>query len=156
MNVSARSKLDSAFRECELHAKILAEDLDEHGDSEYSAASIEALSKARLRLLDQMAYRFTKLQATLGEQVLPMLLDLAEEPLAPDAPFAQKLQRLERIGIIPSAEQWRELRIARNTIAHEYPDAPELKAAALNQFVRSAADLLQFWEHVADQARQLG
>ncbi|WP_376694372.1 hypothetical protein [Wenzhouxiangella sp. EGI_FJ10409] len=156
MSGSSRSKLESAFRECELHAEILAEDLDEHGEPAYSAASIEALTRHRLRLLDQMAYRFTKLQATLGEQVLPMLLDLAEEPLASDAPFAQKLQRLERIGIIPSAEQWRELRIARNTIAHEYPDAPELKAAALNQFVRSADDLLQFWEHVADQARQLG
>lgn len=102
-----------------------------------------------------MAYRFTKLQATLGEQVLPMLLDVAEEPFAQDAPFAQKLQRLERIGIISSAEQWRELRIARNIIAHEYPDAPELKAAALNQFVRSTAKLVLFWKHVFDQSKQL-
>ena len=69
--------------------------------------------------------------------------------------WTRKLQRLERIGIIPSAEQWRELRIARNTIAHEYPDAPELKAAALNQFVRSASELLQFWKHVARQSKQL-
>lgn len=155
MNESTRSKLEAALGECELHAEILGEALDEHGETSYSAATIEALTKPWLRLLDQMAYRFTKLQATLGEQVLPMLLDLAEEPLAPDAPFAQKLQRLERIDIIPSAEQWRELRIARNTIAHEYPDAPELKAAALNQFVRSAAELLQFWKHVASQGKRL-
>ena len=32
--------------------------------------------------------------------------------------------------MIQSAEQWRELRIARNAIAHEYPDAPDLKVAA--------------------------
>ena len=155
MNESTRSKLETALEECTLHAEILAEALDEHGEPAYSALTIEALTKPWLRLLDQMAYRFTKLQATLGEQVLPMLLDVAEEPLAQDAPFAQKLQRLERIGVIPSAEQWRELRIARNTIAHEYPDAPELKAAALNQFVRSTADLLQFWKHVANQSKQL-
>ena len=121
----------------------------------YAASSVQTLDKAGLRLLDQMAYRFAKLQATLGEQILPALFERAEEPMAPDAPFAQKLQRLERIGIIPSAEQWRELRIARNAIAHEYPDAPELKAAALNQFVRSVADLLEFWQHVRRQAKQL-
>ena len=155
MNESSRSKLETAIKECALHADILAEAMDEHGESYYSASSLKSLNKSRLRLLDQMAYRFTKLQATLGEQVLPMLLDVAEEPLAQDAPFAQKLQRLERIGIIPSAEQWRELRIARNTIAHEYPDAPELKAAAMNQFVRSAAELLQFWKHVASSRKQL-
>ncbi len=102
-----------------------------------------------------MAYRFTKLQVTLGEQVLPLLLEQAEEPLADDTPFAQKLQRLERIDIIPSAEQWRELRMARNIIAHEYPDAPELKAAALNQLVRSVADLLQFWRHVHQHANRI-
>ena len=155
MNDFNRSKLETAVKECVLHAEILAEALDEHGEFNYSASTIESLNKPRLRLLDQMAYRFTKLQATLGEQVLPLLLDAAEEPLAEDVPFAQKLQRLERIGIIPSAEQWRELRIARNTIAHEYPDAPELKAAALNQFVRSASELLQFWKHVARQSKQL-
>ncbi len=155
MNESTRSKLEAALEECALHAEILTEALDEHGEPEYSASAVDGLNKPRLRLLDQMAYRFTKLQATLGEQTLPMLLELAEEPLAQDAPFAQKLQRLERIGIIPSADQWRELRIARNTIAHEYPDAPELKAAALNQFVRSAADLLRFWKHVANQSKRL-
>ena len=114
------------------------------------------MGKDRLRLLDQMAYRFAKLQGALGERVLPLMLDLAEEPLEPDTPFAQKLQRLERIGMIPSAEQWRELRIARNAIAHEYPDAPELRAAALNQFLRSVGELLGFWRHVSEHARQLG
>lgn len=155
MKESTRRKLETAIKECALHAEILVEAMDEHGEYKYSASSLESLNKSRLRLLDQMAYRFEKLIATLGEQVLPMLLDVAEEPLADDAPFAQKLQRLERIGMIPAAEQWRELRIARNTIAHEYPDAPELKATVLNQFVRSAAELVQFWKHVASHSKQL-
>ena len=150
----AEGKLGTAIRECQLHADILTEDLEEHGKPAYTVAIVQTLDKARLRLLDQMAYRFAKLQATLGEQILPALFERAEEPMAPDAPFAQKLQRLERIGIIPSAEQWRELRIARNAIAHEYRDAPELKAAALNQFVRSVAILLEFWQHVCRQAKQ--
>ena len=119
MNESARSKLHEGIKECALQAEILLEALTEHGESDYSGSTIQTLHKNWVRLLDQMAYRFTKLQATLGEQILPMLLDLDEEPLAQDVPFAQKLQRLERIGIIPSADQWRELRIARNAIAHE-------------------------------------
>ena len=151
MNPDLEAKLAAALKECALHSEILAEDLVEHGKPDYRAENVELIGKAELRLLDQMAYRFTKLQATLGEQVLPLLLERAEEPIAPEAPFAQKLQRLERIEIIPSADQWRELRVARNAIAHEYPDAPELKAAALNHFVKSVGKLLEFWNHVVDQ-----
>ncbi len=79
-----------------------------------------------------MAYRFTKLQDTIGQQALPGILELAEEPLPPETPFAQKLQQLERLDVIPSAETWRERRETRNAIAPEYPDQPEIRGAVLN------------------------
>lgn len=148
MSRGAAAKLEAARQECLLHAGILAEDLAEHGDGRYDASTVQKLDKATVRLLDQMAYRFTKLQDTLGEKLLPLLLEVSEEPIAPEAPFAEKLQRLERLGFIPSAEQWRALRIARNAIAHEYPDQPDLKAAALNRFVGHTRQLLAFWERV--------
>lgn len=137
-----------ATNECALHAAILREDLAELGAVHYDAAQIIALSRSSLRLLDQMAYRFGKLQSTLGERVMPLLLELAEEPMAPETPFAQKLQRLERLGIIPSAEDWRMLRQTCHAIAHEYPEAPEIRAALLNHFVQSVAAVLEFWEHI--------
>ena len=54
------------------------------------------------RLRDQSACRFMKLQDSLGERVLPGILTQAQaqaqEPLPPEATFAEKLQRLERLA----------------------------------------------------------
>lgn len=153
MTTQTAAKLETAWQECTLHAQILAEGMGEHGDMRYHAVDVQPLGRERLRLLDQMAYRFTKLQDTLGERLLPLLLEVAEEPMPQETPFAQKLQRLERLGVVPSAEQWRELRLARNAIAHEYPDAPELKAAVLNSFVAEIRKLLAFWTHVQQSSK---
>ena len=37
-----------------------------------------------------------------------------------------RLNRLEKIGFLPSAEAWIKMREFRNLITHEYPDNPEL------------------------------
>lgn len=93
------------------------------------------------RLLDQLAYRISKLQDSLGEKVLPGLIDLAEEPLPEDSPFAVKLQRLERLGVV-EVEVWRKLRELHNQIAHEYTDQPAVKAAAINRFLEGVEVLI--------------
>ena len=72
-----------------------------------------------------------KLQDSLGEKVLPGLLLATLDPLPPAATFAEKLQRLERLGAVSSAERWRYLREVRNALALEYPDHPAFRAVAL-------------------------
>ena len=84
----------------------------------FSAQDVQALSDDIRMVLDQAAYRF------------------------------MKLQRLERLGIVPSAEQWRTLREVRNAPAHEDPENPALRAASLNRFRTGLSDLLRAWEHV--------
>lgn len=149
MSGDHRLKMRATLNECLLHAEILQQDLDELGDTTFSADNLElSLAPATVRLLDQLAYRFAKLQDSLGEKMLPLLLLVAEEPLAPTTTFAEKLQRLERLGYIPSAEQWRVLREVRNQIAHEYPEHPEIKAAVLNRLLQSVGELLAFWKHL--------
>ena len=147
-------KLQASASECGRHADILREDLSEQGGKRYAADQLDSMTREHLRLLDQMAYRFAKLQTTLGERLLPLVLEVLEEPIAESVPFAQKLQRLERLGTIPSADQWRSLRQVRNSIAHEYPDAPELRAASLNRFIEGAGELLDFWDQVAGYLSQ--
>ena len=99
------------------------------------------IPKDQLRVLDQAAYRFTKLQDSMGQKVLPAILDLAQEPISSEATFAEKLNWLERMGVLPSAEAWKKLRVAGNAIAHEYPDDPEMRASTINQFLDGAAQL---------------
>ncbi|MCF6237170.1 MAG: hypothetical protein L3J70_12505 [Gammaproteobacteria bacterium] len=65
-------------------------------------------------MLDQLVYRFTKLQDSMGMKFLPILLDLSEKPMPESATFVEKLQRLERLGVLESVEAWRQLREIRN------------------------------------------
>ena len=56
--------------------------------------------------------------------------------------FVEKLQRLERLGAVRSAADWKLLRELRNALAHDYPDASELQAAWLNRLMGSIPTLL--------------
>ena len=137
------------LNECRLHVSVLAEAMAEARKwLPFNADSVQHITKEQLRVLDQVAYRFTKLQDTMGQKVLPTILELAQEPIASDASFAEKLNWLERMGALPSAEQWKKLRTARNAIAHEYPDAPALQAGAINRFLDGATQLNALYEFV--------
>lgn len=155
MDEGGRHKLQAALKECALHAQVLGEArvLLPHG---FTPDDVVEPNAERRRLLDQVAFRFMKLQDSLGEKVLPGLLDLSLEPLPEDAPFVQKLNRLERLGALPSVDQWKGLREVRNALAHEYPDHPALQAAAWNRLLDAAGQLVQAWRAAQDHAVRLG
>jgi len=82
--------------------------------------------------LDQFAFRFSRLQDTLGQKAFrAVLVDKLDEPLE-DSPMRDLLDRLERLRLLPSAERWEEIRAVRNALAHDYPDTPAQRAARLN------------------------
>ncbi|MHB9019204.1 MAG: hypothetical protein ACYC3O_13670 [Burkholderiales bacterium] len=135
--------------ECAVHAEVLEEGL--HDASYAMPMSADRLAdKALLRILDQIAYRFTKLQDSMGEKILPLILVLAQEPILSSATFAEKLNRLERLGAIPSVEEWKKLRVARNAITHEYPDDPEMRLIAIKRFLDGAANLSLLYRSVTE------
>ena len=139
----AAPKLAAALTECGLHAQVLAQALAEvQAWLPFDAIAVARIDPVQRRLLDQIAYRFGKLQDSLGEKVLPGLLLAAQEPVAPEATFIEKLQRLERLGAVRSAADWKLLRELRNALANDYPNAPELQAAWLNRLMSSTPTLL--------------
>ena len=105
--------------ECEIHAEVLNQGLVDIQKHLPLSARAE-IDKDTLRILDQIAYRFAKLQDSMGEKVLPLILVLAQEPIAANSTFVEKLNRLERIGAIPSTEEWKNfalpaMRLRTNT-----------------------------------------
>lgn len=72
--------------ECALHAAVLSEGIADAKVWMPLTRNIE-IDKAMLRVLDQIAYRFAKLQDSLGEKVLPLILELAQEQLSSHATF---------------------------------------------------------------------
>lgn len=104
-----------------------------------SSAALDQDSAIR-RLTDQILYRFTKLQDTMGERLVPATLDCLLEPH--DAwPMRDRLDRLEKLGFL-DVDDWMAWRNVRNRLSHEYPDAPELRHAALLAAINAARALM--------------
>ncbi len=82
--------------------------------------------------LDQFAFRFARLQDTLGQKAFRAVLVGALSEPCEDSPMRDVLDRLERLRFLPSADRWEEIRAARNSLAHDYPDTPAQRAARLN------------------------
>lgn len=72
--------------------------------------------------------RFARLQDTVGDKLLPVLLTaLGEAPAA----AIDNLDRAERLGFIVSADEWMTLRKLRNQMVHEYVEDLTVLASAL-------------------------
>jgi hypothetical protein len=83
--------------------------------------SFTHLSKQDGRLLDQFAYRYTRLQDDMGAKLMPAVLKALGEDVAPMSAL-DRFFRLEQLGWLPSADDWQSLRQIRNQFTHDYPD----------------------------------
>jgi hypothetical protein len=102
--------------------------------------AVAADEGALIRTIDQFVLRFIKLQDTLGEHVLRAFAsEVLAEPVS-DLPLIDVLARLERYGVLDSA-QWARWRALRNSLTHEYPGHPETRIAVLEE-ARAAAGVL--------------
>lgn len=147
-------KLKPALAECALHRHRLHQAWLEA--SEFGAirhTSPITLSDEEVRTLDQLVFRFGRLQDAIGTRLLPALLQLTQE-WRDNEPFLDKLNRAEKLDMLPSAEQWQLLRELRNQTAHEYPAQPELVLANLSRLVAHVPMLEQAYNQLADAAQQ--
>lgn len=137
-------RLAVALWEADRHVAVLNEALSEwHALPEPPWQTLEQDSALR-RLSDQILFRFIKLQDSIGERLVPATLRTLLEPFE-DWPMRDRLDRLEKLGLL-DVEQWLRWRDIRNRLAHEYPDAPELRHAALLAATLAAGALVQAYE----------
>lgn len=79
--------------------------------------------------VDAFVARFSRLQDTLGDKLLPLLLAaLGETP----GPVIDNLDRAERLGLIASADTWMTARNLRNQMVHEYVEDIVVLTSALH------------------------
>ena len=100
----------------------------------------EHLTDAQVQSVDQFILRFTKLQDAMGGRLFPALLQYLQEQYE-ERPMLDKLNRLEKLGYIRSAETWQNIRSTRNKFAHDYPDDWEMNAALINLACEAAAEM---------------
>ena len=85
-----------------------------------TADKYKNITEANIGNIDQLVFRFTKLQDELGNNTFRFLLEFMQEDTI-GKPFRDILNTLERLQIIDSSDAWLSLRELRNDLAHDYP-----------------------------------
>ena len=126
---------------CQGHADALSEAMQDMQSRALTPDDYTHLNKDDRRLLDQFAYRYTRLQDDMGARLMPAVLKALGEDIAPMSAI-DRFSRLEQLGWIHSADDWLSLRQVRNQFAHDYPDSPAERFERLQAAIHAAQQLL--------------
>ena len=126
---------------CQGHADALTDALEDMQLRGLGAEDYSHLSKADRRLLDQFAYRYTRLQDDMGARLMPAVLKALGEDIGPMSAI-DRFTRLEQLGWLASADEWLALRQVRNQFAHDYPDSAPERFERLQAATQAASQLL--------------
>lgn len=138
--------------QCETHAyRMLWAKHSLQAEFPLDAERLRKLGDEQVAVVDQFVGRFARLQDAMGAKLLPMVLELTKEQ-GNLAAYLDKLNRLEKIGALPSVEEWLALREMRNSFAHDYPEDSALQAAILNRAFVAADKLVEILQHVKNYA----
>jgi hypothetical protein len=141
----------TSIQKCELHLKRLNYALNQiSGLFPLTVDKYNNFSEATIGNIDQLVFRFTKLQDEIGNSTFRFLLEHLKEDVA-DKPFRDILNMLERLKIIDSSDTWLTLREIRNDLTHEYPMMIYDTIEKLNQLFQQVPTLEQILLNIQKQ-----
>ena len=101
-------------------------------------------------LLDAFIFRFIKLQSSISEKLFPLVYEYLTGKEYTEATFIDILNTLEKYKVIPSAEEWKEIRKLRNEFVHIYPWETELKLKAVELAIEKVKTIEKVIEKVEE------
>jgi len=116
------------------------------------AKRLEHLTDDEVKNIDQFIFRYTSLQDALGQKTFKYLLEATGEPLLSNSTFIDRLNVLERLGLLDAAE-WLNTRVIRNRLVHEYPDS-EKRRQILQAAIDSAPMLMTVFSQIEQLAQR--
>jgi hypothetical protein len=141
-----KDKLTETLAVCDLHHQRMTFAFD--NVKKYFPLSEEGfrqISPLEMALFDQLIYRFSKLQDSMGTRLFKQLLEALEEDVS-GLPFIDILYKMEKLNLLENARDWVKLRQTRNNIAHEYPFYKEVQIEELNLLPEEVKRLTEIWE----------
>jgi hypothetical protein len=132
------------LHECNQHKKRLLGAKNRLKD--YIPLSVERyniLDEVYISTIDQMIFRFSKLQDTMGDKIFPSILELNGEKVKVMT-FIDRLNRLEELELLYK-DEWMNLRKDRNEIAHEYSFNQNEVVDSINLIFNRVDDILKIY-----------
>lgn len=150
-----RLALQQSMTLCQAHRAALSDALADLAKRPLQIQDLTNIDKEERRILDQFAYRYTRLQDDMGARLFPAALRALGEDIRPMS-VLDRLNRLEQLGWLASADEWIELRRIRNEFTHDYPELAEERFDRLRLAIQSAwrlLDILNSFEQTASHYR---
>jgi hypothetical protein len=148
MNSLCHKKWLSALDECDAHITRIQHAIDHLAEKLPLTKEVyDFLSDSDIAFIDQIVFRFSKLQDTIGKKIFPLGLVLLGEDIEA-RPFIDLLNKLEELRLIPSSSKWMEWRDLRNDLTHEYPDIIEDRIDALNNLKAALSEISQVYQKI--------
>lgn len=146
MNIYS-DKLNESLQLCDIHHQRMMHAFSRIDNYfPLNLMSYNNLEADQLSFMDQLIFRFSKLQDSMGQRLFPSLLQFLGENT--NQPFIDKLALLEKIGVIDSSEDWLKLRETRNAVVHEYPFNLEEIVEGLNLLHKDVVEISSIWNKV--------
>ncbi|WP_245539038.1 hypothetical protein [Thioflavicoccus mobilis] len=101
--------------------------------------------------LDAFVVRFGRMQDTIGDKLIP---ELRRQMLETPGSALDNLNRMERLGLLPSLLDWVEARNLRNRLIHEYLRDAEDFAGALTRARDLVPLLIETYNRIVGYCRQ--
>lgn len=147
-------RLNQRIAICELHHHRMTFAKVSLGDIfPLQLASYQEFTEEQISYTDQLIYRFSKLQDTMGNKLFPIVLEGLSEDIE-NLPFIDLLSKIEKLGLIDTVSQWLILREIRNIVTHEYPFHLDQLVEGLNQLAEQTIILSNIWLNTRKYAEQ--
>jgi len=148
MTDETEKTIESAVKENESHRKRIERVVNLlKGLFPADASAFQKFSEEEIEHVDQFIYRFAKMQDSLGTRLIPALYSWLEGDRTP-RPFLDILNRLEKLKIIKSVDDWQFFRNLRNNLAHDYPESLTQTVETLNLLHSEIGKFLLIFEQL--------
>ena len=145
--IDKKDSLDEKLYECNMHKKRLQSAKAKLKPMiPLTLEAYEDMDDMFSMVIDQMIFRFSKLQDTLGDKVFSKLLELSGEDVK-KMTFLDKLNRLEELEIL-TKERWMHLREYKNEIALEYSFNQDEVVDSINLVYEKSSELVAILDKV--------
>lgn len=140
-----RIRIEKYLNECEKH-KLRIEKAYNKVKNIFpiSSSKYEKLLDEEVEAIDQYLFRFAKLQDTIGDKLFKLIISMYVENVN-QLTLLDRLNLLEKIGILEDKDIWKRLRTIRNDISHQYDDEAQEMAEALNNIFAYKDELLKVY-----------
>ena len=147
-------KLEKIFYECDRHLLRINKAYSKLSNiMPLNSSRYVKLTDSEIETLDQFLFRFSKLQDAMGQKLFKnMLLFLGED--ISNRPFIDILNIMEKLKLIDSVNDWRELREDRNELAHNYEDEPEEMSETINRLYNKKVVLEKIYIQIKNEYKQ--